>query len=133
MIEVGAHACTDITGFGLIGHAIELGAGARATVRLEASAVPWMAGLAPYVDKRFMCGGLHRNREYAEGRVRWSGGTEEQHLVISDPQTSGGLLIAVAPEKLADLLAAMEQRGVETRAVVGEVVARDGDVDVEVV
>ena len=133
MVEVGVHACTDITGFGLLGHAIEIAAGARATVRLEAAAVPWMEGLAPYVDKRFMCGGLHRNREYAEGRVRWSGGTEAQRLVISDPQTSGGLLIAVAAEKLDDLLAAMAERGVETRAVVGEVLARDGDTDVEVV
>lgn len=133
MVEVGAHACTDITGFGLLGHTMELAAGASATVRLEAAAVPWIEGLAPYVDDRFVCGGLHRNREYAEGRVRWSGGTEAQRMVIADPQTSGGLLIAVAAEQLDDLLAAMARRGVETRAVVGEVVARDGETDVEVV
>lgn len=133
MIEVGANACTDVTGFGLLGHAIELAAGAGLTVRIEAGAVPWMEGLDAYAEQRFLCGGLHRNREYAEGRARWSGGTEQQHLVIADPQTSGGLLIAVAAERLDALLRAMERRGVETRAVVGEVVAREGDLDVEIV
>jgi len=133
MIEVGANACTDVTGFGLVGHALGMAAAARVTVRLEAGAVPWMEGLAPFVDQRFTCGGLYRNREWAESRVRWSGGTDAQRLVMLDPQTSGGLLIAVAPDRLDDLLEAMERRGVETRAVVGEVLPRDGATDVEVV
>ncbi len=98
MVEVGVHAATDVTGFGLLGHLCEMAAASDVTIRLDAAAVPWIDGLAPFVDKRFMCGGLHRNREYAdaEGRVRWSGGTEAQQMVLADPQTSGGLLIAVA-------------------------------------
>ena len=58
--------------------------------------------------------------------------TEDDRLVVADPQTSGGLLIAVAPERLSTLLAALERRGVTTRAVVGEVVAR-GERSLEVV
>jgi selenide,water dikinase len=133
MVEVGVHAATDITGFGLLGHAIELAAGSDVTLRVDAAAVPWVEGLDPFVNDRFMCGGLHRNREYADAgnRVRWSGGTKEQHMVLTDPQTSGGLLIAVPGERRDALLEALERHDVATRAVVGEVVARDaGDVEV---
>ncbi len=128
MVDVGVHAATDVTGFGLLGHLAEMAEGSDTTIRLDVRRVPWMKGLDRYLDKRFMCGGLHRNREYAddEGRVRWSGGDEAQHWAVTDPQTSGGLLIAVAPERLDALLAAMEERGVGTRAVIGEVLAHDG-------
>jgi selenide,water dikinase len=127
MLEVGVHAATDITGFGLLGHALEMAQGAGASIRLDAAAVPLIEGLDPYLNTRFMCGGLHRNREYgeAEGRMRLTGGTEAQRLAIMDPQTSGGLLIAVAEDRLDALLHAMAAHGVETRAVVGEVVPRE--------
>ena len=133
MVEVGVNAATDITGFGLLGHAIEMAAGSDVTLEIEAAAAPWVEGLAPFVNDRFMCGGLHRNREYAdaEQRVRWMGGTKEQHMVLADPQTSGGLLIAVASEKLTALLEALERQGVSTRAVVGKAVERaTGEVEI---
>ncbi len=132
MVEVGVSAATDITGYGLLGHTVEMAEGAGVSIRLHAENVPWIEGLEPYVDRKFVCGGLNRNREWAEaGRVRWSAASEAQQMVLLDPQTSGGLLIAVPPARLADLLAALEAHGVETRAVVGEVLERqDWRVDV---
>ena len=124
MIEVGVHAGTDITGFGLLGHAVEMALASDVTIRLEAANAPWIEGLAPYVTPENTCGGLKANRAYAEGHVAVQGGTEEQLGVLADPQTSGGLLMAVDAGKLDDLLAALERHGVATRAVVGEAVAR---------
>jgi selenide,water dikinase len=132
MTEVGVHSATDVTGFGLLGHAIGMADGAGVTLRIEATRVPWIEGLEPWANKANACGGLGRNRAYAEDRVLWRGGTETERSVLADPQTSGGLLIAVAPERLAALLRALERRGVATRAVVGEVRPR-GDLPLEVV
>jgi selenide,water dikinase len=134
MLEVGVHAATDVTGFGLLGHAIGVAQASGVSVRLEAARAPWMEGLERHVSKQNTCGGLNRNRAYAEGdgRTVFRGGTEAQRSLLADPQTSGGLLIAVPAARLDALLAALERRQVATRAVVGEVLPRDGHV-VEVV
>lgn len=117
----GVHAATDVTGFGLLGHALGMAEGSGTTLRIEAAAVPWIPGLSGFLGRKYTCGGLTRNMEYAEGRVQWLGGTDDQRAVLADPQTSGGLLISVAPGRLGALLSALERRGVATRAVVGEV------------
>ncbi len=135
MVEVGVHSATDITGFGLIGHACGMADGAAVTLRFRGDALPRMEGVEPHMTKKNTCGGLRRNAAYGDGsgRVRVRPGVaEEARLLAADPQTSGGLLIAVAPERLAALLSALERLGVATRAVVGEVVART-DVAVEFV
>jgi selenide,water dikinase len=132
MREVGVTSATDMTGFGLIGHAIEIADGSGVTLRLVAADVPWIAGLAPHITAKNTCGGLNRNMDYAKAHVAWTGGTEEQRGVLADPQTSGGLLMSVDAARLDDLLAALERHGVTTRAVIGEVVER-GEVSVEVV
>ena len=135
MVEVGVHAATDVTGFGLIGHACGMADGAGVTLRLRGDALPRMEGVEAHMTRKNTCGGLKRNAAYGDlaGRVRVRAGVAEQaHLLAADPQTSGGLLIAVAPDRLAALLAALARRGVTIRAVVGEVVART-DVAVELV
>jgi len=126
MVEVGVHAATDITGFGLLGHACGMADGAGLTFRVRGDAIPRMEGVEAHMTRKNTCGGLKRNAAYGEGHgVTWAPGvTEEARLLIADPQTSGGLLIAVAPERLSALLAVLERRGVTTRAVIGEVVAR---------
>lgn len=126
MVETGVHAATDVTGFGVSGHACGMADGAGVTLRVRARALPRMADLDAHVVRTYVCGGLKRNLSYAQAHgVTWGADvTEDDRLVVADPQTSGGLLIAVAPERLATLLAALERRGVATRAVVGEVVAR---------
>jgi selenide, water dikinase len=134
MREVGVHAATDVTGYGLLGHALSMAEASGVTFRLEAAAAPWIPGLEPFLDKRYTCGGLNRNLAWADadGRTRWRGGTDAQRQVLADPQTSGGLLLVVAPDRLDALLEALARHGVQTRAVVGDVVARE-DWSVEVV
>lgn len=132
MNETGAHAATDITGFGLIGHALGIAEASGVTVRLRAAEAPWMDGLEGHISTANTCGGLKRNRAYGAEKTLWQGGTETQQAVLADPQTSGGLLISVAPDRLDDLLAGLRARDVGTRAIVGEVVARTDHV-VEVV
>jgi selenide,water dikinase len=133
MNEVGVNAATDVTGFGLLGHGIGVADASGVTLRIEAAAVPWIEGLAEHLTPKNTCGGLNRNLAYARERVRFTGGTEEQHRVLADPQTSGGMFLSVAAAKLPALLAALERRGVATRAVIGEVLPRQGTTSVEVV
>jgi selenide,water dikinase len=125
------HAATDVTGFGLLGHACGMADASGATIRIFADKVPWIEGLAPFVAPPYVCGGLARNLAYAKEHVRFRGGTDVQRSVLADPQTSGGLLVSVDPARLSDLLGALVRRGVSTHAVVGEVVKRL-DVPVEV-
>jgi len=132
MLEVGVHAATDLTGFGLLGHAIGLADASGTSVRVRADAAPMIEGLEAHAIPENLCGGLTRNLEYARDHAVFRGGTERQHNVLADPQTSGGLLISVEASKLDDLLAALEARGVKTRAVVGEVIER-GEQAVEIV
>lgn len=132
MVEVGVHAATDVTGFGVLGHACGMADGAGVTLRIVARALPRMPALDEARIRGFVCGGLKRNLAYGGRRVRYAPGvSDDERAVFADPQTSGGLLIAVAADRLDRLLAALETRGVGTRAVVGDVVAR-GDVSLDV-
>ena len=131
MVEVGVHSATDVTGFGVVGHACGMADGAGVTLRIRAKDLPRIEGLEPFMTAQNTCGGLKTNRSYGEGtaggasRVRFGPDvTEADRLLVADPQTSGGLLMAVPPERLSRLLAELERRGVATRAVIGEVVAR---------
>ncbi len=132
MVEVGVNAATDITGFGVLGHAISMADASGVTIRLDAAAAPWIDGLAGYIAPKNTCGGLNRNLAYANDHATFEGGTDEQVGVLADPQTSGGLMISVAGEKLDALLSALEAHGVETRAVIGDVVEK-GETPVTVV
>jgi selenium donor protein len=127
MVEVGVHAATDLTGFGLLGHACGMADASGVTMRVESAAAPWIDGLEAFATKAYTCGGLVKNLEWAESHVDWQGGNAMQRAILADPQTSGGLFMSVAPDKLDALLSALEVRGVACRAVVGEVLPRQGD------
>jgi len=121
-IEV--HSMTDVTGFGLIGHAHEMARGSGVSLRLRASRVPLLPGALDCVHRGYVPGGLKANRQFAEGCVE----AEEQLpadllTLLYDPQTAGGLLISVAARDAERLLA--ELRNAEVEAVeIGEVVAK---------
>jgi len=124
MQAVGVHACTDITGFGLLGHASEMIDHSDVGMVIQASAVPFFAEARKFAELGMIPGGLHRNRDFRINMV-----TIEKAVpayladILFDPQTSGGLLIAVSAEKADGLLARMHQEGIPEAAVIGEVVA----------
>jgi selenide,water dikinase len=122
MMEVGVNACTDITGFGLMGHLTGMLRASGVSARISASAVPVLPGVAELLEQGVAPGGTHRNQAGVEDCVDWDESlTEDDKLLLCDAQTSGGLLISVPEARLPQLLAALESRAVATRAVVGSV------------
>jgi selenide, water dikinase len=118
----GVSACTDITGFGLIGHASEMAAASKVTVTLRADALPLLPGAAQLVSRN-KTGGMKTNREYFSPWTRVGSGVDPVIVDLAyDPQTSGGLLIAVAPSQADRLADALDRAGVEA-ARVGEATA----------
>jgi len=103
------HAATDITGFGLIGHAREMAQGSGVSLRLESGKVPLLEGALECVRSGFIPGGLKNNREFAECNVSYDARVpEEIRTMLYDPQTAGGLLLSVAQPDSAGLLSALE-------------------------
>ncbi len=120
MIDAGAHAATDVTGFGLIGHLREMCAGARLDAELDYDAVPVLAGIPAFAAAGIAPGATLSNLEHFSAHVSWRRQRSRgEKLVMADAQTSGGLLIAVAAGKAASLIAALHQRGVTSAAVIG--------------
>ncbi len=100
--EVGAHAMTDITGFGILGHGYEMAAAGGVEVRFSAASIPALPGALEYAYRGIITGGAARNRNYLQGKVSISQEiTEELAHLLYDPQTSGGLLFAVPEERAA--------------------------------
>jgi len=120
-VRFAVHALTDITGFGLIGHAREMALASGVSLRLQASAVPLLAGARECVHGGYIPGGLKANREFAECLVGYEDGiADDVRTILFDPQTAGGLLISVASEDAADLQRALAAAGVPA-AHIGEV------------
>lgn len=132
MIEVGVHAATDVTGFGLLGHLHEMTSGSRVRARIWYSQVPVLEEARALVRQGAVAGGTARNYEYLQPRVSFNGLDEGAQIVLCDAQTSGGLLMAVPPERLETLKTALHQRGVNPVAHIGEI-TREGDGRIDVV
>ncbi|MDR1470814.1 MAG: selenide, water dikinase SelD [Spirochaetaceae bacterium] len=113
------HASTDVTGFGLAVHAAEM-AGARHTIALDTASLPLIAGAASYATEAFSTGGGGRNRDYMEGKIALNGVSHEMRELLFDPQTSGGLLVAVRKDAAQALCDAI-RRDDPFAAVIGEV------------
>jgi len=127
MMHVGVNSCVDITGFGLLGHLRLITAGSGVSAQVKVSDVPVIEGVHELLEMGIAPGGTHRNLESLDGVVDWhSDISAETQILLADAQTSGGLLMSVAPHKLDELLAALGQAGVITRAVIGKIVPRDG-------
>jgi selenide,water dikinase len=124
MLTVDVHACTDVTGFGLLGHACEMIEGTDVGMVIYSSQVPFFPEVKELSEMGMLPGGLHRNREFRISMVEIS---PEIPLfmvdVLFDPQTSGGLLISVPGAEAEPLLDRMRKEGIEEAAIIGEVVA----------
>jgi selenide, water dikinase len=107
------HALTDVTGFGLIGHAREMALGSGVSLRIHASRIPLLPGALECVQAGWIPGGLKANREFAECTVAWDKAVPaDLRTLLFDPQTAGGLLVSVAERDSAELLLEMDRVGV---------------------
>ena len=122
MNAVRAHACTDITGFGLMGHLRSMVRASGVGATVEFSKIPLLPGAWELLEEGIAPGGTHRNMNSVADSVRWHPGlTSQQQIMLCDAQTSGGLLIAVSQDKVGELLAQLDDRGVSPCAVVGSI------------
>ena len=118
----GVHAMTDVTGFALAGHALEMARGAGCDVRIDWPAVPLLAGAADLAARGFVTGASGRNWEsYGAEVVLPEGFAAENKALLTDPQTSGGLLVACDPAAADAVLATFRRHGFAEAAVIGEV------------
>jgi selenide,water dikinase len=116
------HACTDVTGFGFLGHALEMIEGSETGMQIRAASVPCFPGLRPLVEEGIIPGGLIRNRKFREKQIEVGPDCPDWLVdVLFDPQTAGGLLISLPEVAAADLLGRMRAAGIAEAAIVGEV------------
>ncbi len=124
MAEVGVRACTDVTGFGLLGHLRGMLIPSGCAARLRLSAVPVIRGVIDLAQEGLCPGGTRKNLETFGPTTTFDGAwSEAEKLAVADAQTSGGLLVAVPPEKSDAFAAALSARGLEHAARIGEVEA----------
>jgi len=115
-------ACTDVTGFGLVGHAVEMARGARATIRLHRASIPLMSGVSALVRDGMVPAGCYRNRDFYSRYLETGDDIiPDEMLPLFDPQTSGGLLISLTPQRIGGFLRLAENSGLFVR-VIGEVI-----------
>ena len=120
MRAVPAHACSDVTGFGLLGHAYEMASGSGVTIVLEARALPLLPGARRLARLGCLTGGCRRNREYLDNKTSIDRSIPRDLVEVAlDPQTSGGLLIAVAADQADALVDELRAKGIDTSRRVG--------------
>ncbi len=123
MLDVGIDACTDITGYGLLGHVWELAEASKVGARVFLSKIPVIHVAWELAREKIIPGGTLANLKFIGDKVDWDKEiTEEAKLILSDAQTSGGLLIAVEKEKENKLVDALISRGVPNPVVIGEII-----------
>ena len=118
------HACTDITGFGLLGHMCEMVVDTDVGIKLQASLVPYFPEAMEYAQMGLVPAGTYKNREFREAFVDFAPSVDGfMQDILFDAQTSGGLLISVAREGANELLSELKRRGMASATVIGEVVS----------
>ncbi len=123
MLEHGAHAATDVTGFGLLGHLHNMLSASGVSAELDAAAVPLLAKAAALAEQGAIPGGTKRNREALGEQVTFDAAVPEPiRVLLFDAQTSGGLLIAVPEDRAAALLAALKKERTPAAARIGRIV-----------
>ena len=123
MLQVGVNACTDITGFGLLGHACEMIQDSHIGLRIHSASVPIFPETIELARMGMIPGGTYRNKEFRSKMVDSAGIADVMLDILFDPQTSGGLFVSVSADKANLLLASLKEAGVTDAAIVGEVVS----------
>ena len=118
------HAVTDVTGFGLLGHAREMAIGSAVSMKINYKHIIYLAGAIEAARGHFFSGGLKNNRDFCQGCVTFAESVpEEFRALLFDPQTSGGLLVSIAPDSADCALAALKRFNVSAQAI-GEIIPR---------
>ncbi|MDD5365178.1 MAG: selenide, water dikinase SelD [Gallionellaceae bacterium] len=116
----GVHAMTDVTGFGLLGHGLELARGSNLRAKVEFARLPVLPGAAELAQAGFITGASGRNwASYGGGVTLFDGCADWQQAILTDPQTSGGLLVACAPEAVNEVMAVFRRHGFEQASIIG--------------
>ncbi len=116
------HACTDVTGFGLLGHACEMIEGSDVGMTIHASCVPVIQEAFEFARMGLIPAGAYRNEKYRENSVlKRDGVSDDTMKILFDPQTSGGLLISLPPARAGELLKMLHEAGVTEAALIGEI------------
>lgn len=114
------HACSDVTGFGLLGHALEMASGSGVTLIFEAGKLPVLHRVARLAEKGYLTAGSKRNRDYLKGKVSIEKSVREGLVETAyDPQTSGGLLMALPQKRAAKLVDDLQSHGIEATTIIG--------------
>ena len=122
MLEVGAHACTDVTGFALLGHACEMAEASGTSIEFDSKKIPIIPESLQFAHMGLIPEGMYANWEYRKDMIQAGSIDDDTIAVLYDPQTSGGLLICVAEDKAAAMLARLRELGVNDAAEIGRVV-----------
>src|SRR4051794_25372541 len=126
IVRAGAHALTDVTGFGLLGHLRNMVAASKVAARISLEQVPILPAAIEYVKAGIAPGGTHANLRFLRDWVTFGEGvTNEDQLLLCDAQTSGGLLVAIAADRADGLLAALHSRGITDAAAIGGIESGD--------
>jgi selenide,water dikinase len=127
IVRCGAHALTDVTGFGLLGHLRNVVAASKVGARVYRDRVPVLAAAVEYVRAGISPGGTHANHRFLADWVSYDADVAiEDQLILCDAQTSGGLLAAVAADKADALVAALRARQLPHAAIIGQIDAAPG-------
>jgi selenide,water dikinase len=125
MGEYGVHACTDITGFGLLGHASEMAKGCGLSFQFFYSRIPILAGAKEFAAQGIVPGGAYCNQDYFGREIAVSSKVPEpERIILFDPQTSGGLLIALPSSNGEKFLGCLQDQGIQQASLIGEVIAK---------
>ena len=122
MLEVGAHACTDITGFALLGHACEMAEASGISIELDSKKIPVIPESLQFAHMGLIPEGMYANWEYRNAMIQAGAIDEDTMSVLYDPQTSGGLLMCEAEDKAVAMLAKLHEMGVANAAEIGRVI-----------
>jgi len=118
-LAVGVHAATDVTGFGLLGHLLELVNGSGLGAEIDADAVPVIDGVRELLADGMLAGGTQRNHAFVAGAVDWGGLALNDQYLLADAQTSGGLLLSVAADRADALVDALRAHSTLAAAIIG--------------
>jgi selenide, water dikinase len=131
--QFGVRGCTDVTGFGLAGHVVEMARAGKCRIRINAGAVPLIDGALDAVRMGMIPGGAYSNQKFFRSWVTLAPEIpSELAILVFDPQTSGGLVLGIKAEKAGELVAALRDAGVQSATEIGEVLGEDKEGHLEI-